>query len=446
MKLNFSQEGYGIKVKHEGRNYRLIYPGKIWERYPSQSKDFLFDNLAHLLTINSVLVKEEDLVEYNTSLPLFKSFFDKVVLKSLPHAIEDYKISTFEMMKRFLNTSYRFKDLKVKKPFYEGVNGGNAIISLSCGKDSLLSLGLAKELGLNPVGIYINDTVSPPENKLKLNFLEHISRKFGVKIFNVVNEIEKLNDFETWNKDETCVGYTHMLTGFSLMALPFNHYLKARYVVVGNQANMNFGFRNKDGFWTYPAFDQTREWMKQQNIMLGLMTGDRVKLMSLIEPLTNIAIMKILHGRYKELGKYEISCDCLDYSEERRWCHDCNKCCRLFLMMKAVGADVEGVGFHSDLLKKKFKKYYVLFEGSRVDCYEKSSEARDVQLFSFYLAYKQGVKGELVELFKKKFLSEAKGREDELYKKFFGIGDMSSVPMDLRERLGRILEEELGKV
>lgn len=444
MRLNFFQENYGIKVKHKGRSYRLIYPEKIWKKYPSYGKDFLFDNLAHLLTINSALVKGDNLVEYNTSLPLFKSFFDKVVLNSLPHAVDDYKVSTFKAIKQFLNTRFEFKDLKVKKPFYEGSNNSKAIISLSCGKDSLLSLGLAKELELSPVGIYINDTVSPPENKIKLNFLDRIAKEHGVKIFKVTNELEKLNDFETWGKDETCVGYTHMLTGFSLMALPFNYYFKAGYIVVGNQANMNFGFRNKDGFWTYPAFDQTRKWMKQQNIMLGLMTGGRVKLMSLIEPLTNIAIMKILHGRYKELGKYEISCDCLDYSEERRWCHDCNKCCRLFLMMKAVGADVKTVGFHADLLKKKFKEHYTLLKGSKVDAYEKSKEARDEQLFSFYLAYKKGVKGELMELFRKKYLSEAKGRENELHKKFFNVGEMSSVPEKLRGRLKGILEEELN--
>lgn len=448
MKLDFSLEKEGIKVKHEGSDYRLSYPKEIWRKYPKKSKQFLFDNLAHLLTINSALVKGEEQVEYNTSFPLFKSFFDKVVLNSLPHAVDDYPVSTFEMMKQFFNTEYNFKDLRVKRPFYRGKSSGKkkerAIISLSCGKDSLLSLGLARELGLEPIGVYINDTVSPPENKIKLEFLGKIARESGLRLFKVANEMEKLNDFETWGKEESCVGYTHMMTGFSLMVLPFNYYFNAGYTVVGNQANMNFKFLNADGFWTYPSFDQSRKWMKQQNIMLGLMTEDRVKLVSLIEGLTNLAIMKILHGRYKNLGKYQVSCDCLDYSVEKRWCHDCNKCCRLYLMMKAVGAETKTVGFHKDLLKKEYEKHYSLFGGKEVDAHEKSVEAREEQLFCFYLAEQRGVKGELVELFREKFSAEAEKRVEELRKKFLGVGGMSSVPGELKEKLRGILEEELG--
>lgn len=109
-------------------------------------------------------------------------------------------------------------------------------------------------------------------------------------------------------------------------------------------------------------------------------------------------------------------------------------------MLKAVGGDVKKVGFHEDLLKRKFKKYYVLFGGKEVDCYEKSKEARDEQLFSFYLGYKRGVKGELMRLFEREFYGEARRREKELYEKFFGVGEITSVPEELKGRLRRILE------
>lgn len=444
MELNFSQKEEGIEAEHEGKKYCLRYPEGMWKNYPRKSRDFLFDNLSHLLTINTPLMKEEKEVQYNTFFPLFRGFFSQIVLNSLPHAVEDYAVSAGKMIKKFLNIDYRFKDWKVKAPFYDGDKEEKAVVALSCGKDSLCSLGLARELGLEPIGVYINDTVSPPENKLKIEFLEKIEKELGVKIFKVVNEIEKLNDFETWGKDETCIGYTHMMTGFSLIVLPFNHHFKAKYTIVGNQANMNFRFMGSDGFLSYPSFDQSREGMKQQNIMIGLATKGKVKVVSLIEGLTNLAIMKLLHGKYKELGKYEISCDSLDFCDEKRWCHDCNKCCRLYLMMKALGAEVESVGFHTNLLQRKFRKNYALFGGSGVDAYEKSKEARDEQLLSFYLAYQRGAEGGLMKLFEKDFLKEAEKRERELKEKFFGLGEMTSVPPELQIKLRKILEKELS--
>jgi 7-cyano-7-deazaguanine synthase in queuosine biosynthesis len=445
MKLYFSLEKEGIKVKEGNKEYSLKYPSGIWERYPLRSKEFLFDNLAHLLTINSALVKEEENVEYNTSLPIFKSFFEILVIKGLPHAVDDYKMTTEKTIKNFLNINHIFKDRKVKAPHYSGRSGKRAIITLSCGKDSLLSLALAKELGLNPIGVYINDTVSPIENRIKLEFLEQLSKEQGLKIFMVTNELEKLNDFETWGINESCVGYTHMMTGFSQIVLPFNYNFDAGYTIAGNQANMDFKFLNSEGYWTYPSFDQSREWMKQQNIMLGLATGGKVKLVSLIEGLTNTAIIKLLHGKYKEIGKYQISCDLLDFSDEKRWCHDCNKCCRLYMMMKAVGASTDSVGFHKDLLQKAYKKHYVLFGGEKVDVYEKSGEARDEQLFCFYWAYKKGVKGELMEQFRKEFLKEAEDRKEILLDKFWKVGEMSTVPEEIGRELKKRVEKELGE-
>jgi 7-cyano-7-deazaguanine synthase in queuosine biosynthesis len=331
----------------------------------------------------------------------------------------------------------------MKIPSYNANVEERAILSLSCGKDSLLSLGVCDEIGLNPISIYINDTVSPPENKIKTKFVKKIAKEFGFKFFIVKNEIEKLNDFEFWDKDESCIGYTHMVTGFCFISLPFSHYYKAKYIVVGNQQNMNFKFCNKNGFLTYPAFDQTRRWMKQQDIMIKIMTSGKVSVMSVIEPLTNIAIVRILHKRYEKLGKYEVSCDCLDASLEKRWCHNCSKCARLSLLMRANGISLERVGFKRNLLDKKHKNLYCLFDGKEIDCYEKSREARDEQLLAFYMAYRNNQRGYLIDLFKKKFLEEAKSREDHLFKKFFSIHKSITMPKKIEKRVLSIFREEL---
>jgi len=110
--------------------------------------------------------------------------------------------------------------------------------------------------------------------------------------------------------------------------------------------------------------------------------------------------------------------------------------------MLAHGFDLKSVGLRS-MLSRRFRNYYTLFGmNPKIDRYEKSTETRDQQLLAFYMAYKNGVKGQLIDLFKKMFLSEAVTRADELRKKFFKIYK-TDLPNNLRTKLHTILKEEL---
>lgn len=443
MELKFKETFNGLEVTCEKGKYKLSYPKEIWKSYPNGVKEVLIDNLAHLLTINIPLIAGIKKLEYNTSNPLFKTFFDTVVINGLPAVVEDYKIKTEDIIKQFLNTDYEFDCSETKFPSYNFEPEEKVVVSLSCGKDSLLSLAVCNEIGLSPTCVYVNDTVSPSENKIKIKFGNKLCKENDIEFHVVRNEIEKLNDFESWRKKETCVGYTHMVTGFCLIALPFLHYSRSKYIVIGNQRNMEFKFCNKDGFFTYPSFDQSIEWMKEQDKMIKTMTDRKAGIVSVIEPLTNIAIIRILNKRYGKFAKYEISCDSLDGSREKRWCHNCSKCARLSLMIKGNKTDVKTVGFKKNLLNKGNIDLYCLFGGKKVSSYEKSMEARDEQLLAFYMAYRNGEKGYLIDLFKEKFLEEAKSREDELIKRFFSIQDSVTMPRNIKKSVFSIYKEEL---
>ncbi|MFH1784660.1 MAG: hypothetical protein ABH868_07230 [bacterium] len=434
----------GIRVRAGGKTYTLEYPSNIWKKYPSGSKEILTDNLAYLLTLNIPLVSKFDTIEYNRSMPVFKPFFDAMVMKNIPSAVNDYKDRSFDVIKKFLSTDYIFRNKQIKFPDTKSSVRERAIVPMSCGKDSLLTLGVLREIGLDPVCVYINDTVSPKENRIKLKQIKEVAAEYKLKVHVVTNNIERLNDFETWNTHETCAGYMHMMTGFCLISLPFANYYGARYIVMGNQQDMDFPFVNKEGVRTYPSPDQCSEWTAHQSSMVNMMNPG-TNVISVIEPLTNIAITRVLHSRYSDLGCREISCDCLDASDEPRWCHDCNKCARISLFMHAVGIDPAQAGFHKKLLNKKHSKLYALFNGSDVDHYERSPEARDQQLLAFYMAYKRGIKGELIDMFRKKHLGEAKKREKELHQKFFTIYE-TELPRKIKKKVCRIYTDELRNV
>lgn len=430
----------GLRINFSDKDFELIYPKDIWKTYPSHVKDVLVDNLTHLLTINMPLVSGLRSIRYNTAKPFFQESFRDMVLRSIPSCVESYENeNTDEIIKKFKETVYIF-DGPQKAPDFSQDIEDRVITPLSFGKDSLMTLAVASELGLKPQPVYINDTVSPIENKTKLTQARSFEKEFTNRILVVDNGIERLNDFEYWNKDETCLSYMHMVTGFCFVALPITNYYNARYIILGNQRDMDFSFTNKDGYLTYPSPDQTDDWMRKQDKMIKKMTQN-VSVTSLISPLTNIAIMKILFNRYKQYARYEISCDCLEGTNENRWCQECNKCARLYLFISAVGADPRLAGFTKNMLDKENKNLFTLFKAQ--DNYEKSKEARDQQLLAFYLAMKNKVSGSLIEVFKEQFLEEAEERHDELYKKFFTVYN-TEMPRELKHDVMSIYKEELA--
>lgn len=410
----------GLSLNANGETFRLDYPESIWRSFPVDNKELFRDNAVALLTMAMPLVSGIKEISYDTPPPVFRPFYYNVIMDSIPSATDDYPPTSFDVIRDFLNTEYRFKEEEIKFPQEKYRRPKRrAIVPLSGGKDSLLTLALAREIGLDPVAVYINDTVSPSENRIKLKFIKELTKKFGIKTHIVTNQIEKLNDFDRWNSRESCIGYMHMVTGFCLIALPIAYRYRARYIILGNQQDMNFPFQNQDGIWTHPSPDQKSFWRIYQDSLVRLFTGDKVRVCSLIEPLSNLAIVRLLTHRYPEFAKYWVSCDSLDASEEKRWCQECSKCARLSLFMRALGVDPRQFGLKRKMFTRGDEKYYRLFNGREVDVYEKSIAARDQQLLAFLMAYRLGETGYLINKFKSKFLTEARRREKKLRRFFF---------------------------
>ena len=209
----------GIIVGFNDKSYNLIYPKDIWKNTTNSLKEFFIQEYGFISTMMTPVIAGVKSVNYNISEPIFRNEAREIILKQIPGIADDYNNNTKETIDKFNGIEYAFQD---KKEFaVESSAGEGVIIPVSCGKDSLLTLGLARELNLDITAIYVNDTVSPQENKIKQEHAREIADKNKLKIEIVQNNIEKLNDFETWNKPQTCLGYTHMITGFCFLSLPF---------------------------------------------------------------------------------------------------------------------------------------------------------------------------------------------------------------------------------
>lgn len=444
IKSNINPNGINLILKTNTRkiNTHLVYPEKIWRLY--DKKERLTKELTYLLTLPLPLIANLQEIKYNTQKPRFFHKFQKLMLKDLPSSTYEYKKQDAKQLKKiFLSTKFFFsnkkKDNKAEIIDQEQRDSRDSLLLLSFGKDSLLSLGILNEINMPPISLYINDTVSPTENQLKINTLNNlIKEKILTKAHVVTNSIEKLNDFDTWKREEMTYNYAHMITSFNFIALPLLNFYNSKYIITGNEQNMDF-FLNKKSKKIYPVYDQSTEWTKEQDKMLKTFQKN-ISVFSIIKPITDIAVLKILHSRYPMIAKHQISCYGLDASNRKRWCHDCFACTGTSLFLSAFNINPKVVGLPK-FFKKKHKKLYSLFNPEKMDVYDAIC-SREQELLAFLMATRNKQKGHIIDLFKKYYLKEALAREEELRKKYFKIYN-SRIPKKIKPKVLSIYKEEL---
>lgn len=454
--INAKKIKNGIRIKFKEKNYDLLYPKEIWYNFSEKMKDFLLDNISFLTTFHLPIYYDENGIIYNTNYPLLKPFFKEVQMHDIPLFCDKEKKDTTEMIKNFFNIEYFFNENDVIIPTYETELEEKAIINFTFGKESLLTFGICREIGLETELIYFQGLSSSKETRLKRFYAKKFSFQFNQNIIRIKNILEYLTipEYLKINRN-TNWGNMTQLTEYCLASLPIVDFTRSKFILFGNEKSCDNFFYNRDGYKTYPVFDQSSKWTLSLNNMMKVVTGSKTSVFTIVEPLNEIAIMKILHNRYKDLGRFQFSCfvdefefNEIDFNEklDGRWCHICSKCARIYLFFKALGIDPRIVGFQDNLFRKKYLHNFSLFNGKQGNTliYDYSGLGRDEQLFAFYLAFKRGERGKAIELFKQKYLDEVKQREDELYKEFFGVFDSITMPKNIKSKVISIFKEELS--
>ena len=444
IRLKVSETSRGLVFVHGRARYPIDWPAGVWKKLPASFRAVLTDNLAHLLTIDLPFVRDASGVELNRRRPCFWAQYRTMVMGGVPQAVETCADRTTKTLERFRTFRYEFAG-DVPRPLSSQAWPARerAVVLFSSGKDSLATLGLAREMGLDPVPVYVDDTVSPAENRLKRERVEEL-RAMGLPAQIVTNRVEQLDGPALRRGKECGFGRLHRMTALTLLALPVARAVEARFIALGCEQDMNFSFANKDGFLTYPSFDRTSGWVLQLDLLTRTLTGGAVRTMSLVEPLTGFAVMKVLLGRYPDLATLMVSCESLDASSKARGCGSCPKCARATLAMLALGADPASVGLPRSMMDARDGRYYAVFDGRETDTLDRSAEAKEQQELAFHLAIDLGLKGPLA----RRFSARCQDRlcRDDLLSKHLALFPAGTVPSDLRERLLRILREATGQM
>jgi len=440
----------GITVSVKCKKYRIEYPEDIWKAYSPTNKEVLLDNLAYMQTCHLAASHKKKGAVYNTAMPCFEAQAFKGTMFDIPStAVIDYEKTT-DYMRRFFNARFMFSSYdismpeKVKRKWYAGKTPTTAIILFTGGKESLLNLALCLEMGIRPIPVYMDEEPDEAESQHKQKIISAIEEGYGIKVYRLLNEPGKLRYCDLGEEENNWGAGTQFLT-YTLLVQPFVQHFDADYILFGNEYSCDDYTYCKEKFKSNFCFDQCSEWTKQLNFVAKAMMGNSVEVGSLVSPLYEIALVKILHARYPHIGQLQMSC--FSDNEEgktRVWCGNCSKCARMFVFFKALGIDVSTVGFENNMFNKPSMNNYSMFGTKGLYSYDVSGLGSEEQRLAFYMAAERGEKGYLVDKFRRmKAYREMKENFGAMSKKYFSQYDSFAIPLELKENVMDIFDETL---
>src|SRR3989338_2854066 len=442
-------EERGINIIVNGCVLPIVYPSRVWQAYPQQLKEVLRDNIALSSTYFVPQILGKNYIAYNTSRPISEAFLFKNGIYDMPNSALTDGVSSLSYIKKFINTVATFQNNDIHIPAIDThrhyPKEESMVIPFTFGKDSLLTVALAQDIGIRPHLVYFIEPAHLYEYQHKKRLKKSFSNKTGLVLEEVKYEPGKMRYGGLWNK-ETELGWGLQTTEYALMTLPFLYFYDAAYIGIGNEYSCGEAGLNAEGVLTHwTGYDQHPDWTSQQSLLVSLVGGASRRVVSLVEPLHEIAEVAILHRRYPKFGQFQTSCLAIGQgAEENRWCQRCEKCGVMYTFLKALGVDVKQTGFTEDLLDKNhIKLFNNLFNSKEPSLFYAVEE--EIYL-AMYMARRRGCDGEVLRVFAEKILPKFKQSVEKYSKEFFSAHTTNNLPNDISKQVLQIYNEELDKI
>ncbi len=437
----------GITVVVNKERFPIRYPKDIWASYPQSAKEALRD----ALTVSSTMFLPQILslpeIRYKTSRTLAETFLFKNGIYDMPCTAHSDKRSSIGYIKDFFNVRSKFGSntihtVRTDRPISDTPT---AVIPFSFGKESMLTLALCKELGIRPIPIIYVEPSHAFEHAHKKKMIAQFEKEFDVKIHIVENSPGIFRYGAYWGFS-TELGWGLHTTECALLTLPFAHHFNADLVILGNEQSCNDSFVDREGVLTYSAaYDQHTDWTSQQGLLASLLLGREIGVASLMEPLYELAILKVLHTRYPAYGAFQMSCFANnEQAKQVRWCQNCSKCAYVYALSAAFDIDLERMGFTANLFDKDHARLYADFfkkNGPNLDYGTKEELG-----LALTLAIERGRVGHTLDLFKKRSFADFSARKKELSELYLGIHPFQNIPSHIAPEIVRIYTQELGPI
>ncbi|MEZ5081929.1 MAG: creatininase family protein [Bacteroidales bacterium] len=316
---------------------------------------------------------------------------------------------------------------KVKWQFWETDKIKHCILS-SGGKDSLLSYGLINEIGKETHPIFVNE--SGRHWFTALNSFRHFKQNVpntarvwtnSDRLFNwMLRHLSFIRkDFNTIRADDYPIRLWTVAV-FLFGVLPIMKKRGISRLLIGDEYDSSQK-RSFNGITHYSGYYDQSKYFDEAMSRFYFKKGWAVSQFSILRPISELLIQKILTKRYPEIQQHQVSCHASHQKEERIYpCGKCEKCRRIVGILKAVDEDATRCGFSKEQIE------YCLKELENKNVKQIGEDAR--QLY-FMLNQKGLIKKEGV----------LKGNPETLMLRFDNErSPINAIPTDLRKKIYNI--------
>ena len=244
-------------------------------------------------------------------------------------------------------------DTEPRSPIRWAVDSSRHAVLSSGGKDSLVSFGILRELGLEVHPIFVNE--SGRHWYTALNAYRHLkdSHDGTARVWTnsdrvfawMLRQLPFIRqDFSRVRSDEYPIRLWTVAV-FVFGALPLLRKRGIGRLLVGDEYDTTVRASHR-GIDHYKAlYDQSRYFDEELTRYFGR-KGWRVCQFSILRQLSELLVQKTLVERYPELLRHQVSCHATHMEDDRaRPCGKCEKCRRIVGMLKALDANPSDCGY-----------------------------------------------------------------------------------------------------
>jgi creatinine amidohydrolase/Fe(II)-dependent formamide hydrolase-like protein/7-cyano-7-deazaguanine synthase in queuosine biosynthesis len=293
-----------------------------------------------------------------------REIYVKKFLEHNPFLVGEVANLPVVKLKTYTNAQIEFKDpdsdpINTSWEFWKTEKSRHCILS-SGGKDSLLSYGLINEMGYDTHPIFVNESGRHWFTALNAyryfkEKVQHTSRVWvnSDRVFNfmVRNMPFIRKDFANVRSDEYPIRLWTVAV-FLYSVLPLMRKRKIGRLIIGDE----FDTTEKNNYKGIPhysgLYDQSR-YFDEAMTRYFMKKGWAISQFSILRPLSELLIEKILAKRYPYLQEHQVSCHAAHKKDEKiRPCGKCEKCRRIVTMLKAMDVDPRNCGYNDLQIKE----------------------------------------------------------------------------------------------
>ena len=297
-----------------------------------------------------------------------REIYVKKILEPNPFLIKRYARLPIVRKQKYLQAALKFPEKPVSKStpqwqLWPSDKNRHCVLS-SGGKDSLLSFGLINELGREVHPIFVNESGRHWFTALNAyrHFKAHVPHTARVwvnsdRLFSWM--LQRLpiirKDFANIRSDQYPIRLWTVAV-FAFGVLPLLRKRGIARLVIGDEYDTTVR-RNLHGISHYNGLYDQSIYFDQTLSRYFLRKGWSISQFSVLRPLSELLIEKILVERYPDLQQQQTSCHATHKQGDRVYpCGNCEKCRRIVAMLKAIDADPIKCGYSTEQILTCLKK------------------------------------------------------------------------------------------